>query len=369
MKKWLARRMGVAAGALVCVFSVAPGFAQSVADVARQERERQQQKPCVNRVYTNEDLSRPQILDAKDRACLEAAREAAPPAAAPAPFSANADIRPLYAEPLPLQPVLPPFHLDSLVFPYESALPDFPLADIAPYNREMKAARLAREAQLQKTIVVSVPPGRSRLHAAAPAPGVAPAIPQLRLQPAAFGAGLPPAPLAPSRSNDVPYAVPARIETVPPVRIVLPAASESLDSGSGILPVVRVERGDSLWKIAARRLGSGARWRAIVAFNPQISDPNLIHIGDVLRLPLETSNLKSEVDSAGRSEIATPKTQTGSAAGSASVRVVLGDTLWALARTQFGRGAAWPCIAQANQLPNPDLILPGQTLTLPQACN
>ena len=360
MKKWLARRMGVAAGALVCVFSVAaPGFAQSVADVARQERERQQQKPCVNRVYTNEDLSRPQILDAKDRACLEAAREAAPPAAAPAPFSANADIRPLYAEPLPLQPVLPPFHLDSLVFPYESALPDFPLADIAPYNREMKAARLAREAQLQKTIVVSVPPGRSRLHAAAPAPGVAPAIPQLRLQPAAFGAGLPPAPLAPSRSNDVPYAVPARIETVPPVRIVLPAASESLDSGSGILPVVRVERGDSLWKIAARRLGSGARWRAIVAFNPQISDPNLIHVGDVLRLPAgyspEISNLKSQTAVAGN-----PST--------AAVRVMLGDTLWALARTQFGRGAAWTCIAQANQLPDPDLILPGQTLTLPASC-
>ncbi|MGH9814214.1 MAG: hypothetical protein ACRD4T_13865, partial [Candidatus Acidiferrales bacterium] len=200
MKKWLARRMGVVAGALVCVSGVAaPVFAQSVADAARQERERQQQKPCVHRVYTNEDLSRPQILDAKDRACLEAAREA--PASAAAPFSANAAIRPLYAEPLPFLPIVPPFHLDSLIFPYESALPDFPLADIAPYDREMKAARLAREAQLQKTIVVSVPPGRSRLHAAAPAPGVAPSIPQFRLQPASFDTKLPPAPLVPSRSG------------------------------------------------------------------------------------------------------------------------------------------------------------------------
>lgn len=362
--------MGVAAGALVCVFSVAaPGFTQSVADVARQERERQPQKPCVNRVYTNEDLSRPQILDAKDRACLEAAREATPPAAAPAPFSANADIRPLYAEPLPLQPVLPPFHLDSLIFPYESALPDFPLADIAPYDREMKAARLAREAQLQQTIVVSVPPGlparagRSRLHAAAPAPGVAPAIPQFRLQPAAFGPGLPPAPFAP-----------VRVETVPPVRIVLPedgtpGASEISNLKSeNFFGSVRVERGDSLWKIAERFFGDGRAWRRLAAANPHVVNPNLIHVGDVLQLPSEISNLKSEIGSRGSAETSGRRSQFDSAASGPSVRVVLGDTLWALARTQFGRGTAWTCIAQANQLPNPDLILPGQTLALPTVC-
>ena len=351
MKKWLARRMGVAAGLLVCLFCVAvTSFAQSVADVARQERERQQPKPCVNRVYTNEDLSRPQILDANDRACLEAARTAQPADAAP--FSANADARPFQREALPLQPVIPPFHLDSLIFPYQSALPDFPLAELAPYDREMKAARLVREAQLQKAVVVSVQPGRSRLHAAAPAPGVAPAIPQFRLQPAPLDAGLPLAPLAP-----------VRVETVPPVRIILPR--EGTPAASGIsnleseLPFgsVRVEPGDSLWKIAERHLGDGRAWRRLAAANPHIADPNLIHIGDVLQLPFEISNLKSE--------IAAP---THAASGS-SVRVVLGDTLWALARTQFGRGAAWTCIAQANQLPNPDLILPGQTLTLPASCH
>ncbi|MGH9777598.1 MAG: LysM peptidoglycan-binding domain-containing protein [Candidatus Acidiferrales bacterium] len=356
--------MGVAAGALVCVFSVAaPGFAQSVADAARQERERQQQKPCANRVYTNEDLSRPQILDAKDRACLEAAREAAPPAAAP--FSANAAIRPLYAEPLPLQPVLPPFHLDSLVFPYESALPDFPLADIAPYNREMKAARLAREAQLQKTIVVSVPPGRSRLHAAAPAPGVAPSIPQFRLQPASFDTRLPPAPLVPSRSGDAR----ARVETVPPVHIVLPGdgtpVASDISNNEFEIPsaTIRVEPGDSLWKIAAQYLGDGREWRRIAQANPHIANPNLIHVGDVLQLPpsFEISNLKPE--SSSRANVS-----PSSLRATPAIRVVLGDTLWALARTQFGRGTAWTCIAQANQLPNPHLILPGQTLALPASC-
>jgi len=344
------------AGALFCVFSAAaPGFAQSVADVARQERERQQQKPCANRVYTNDDLSRPQILDAKDRACLEAARTAPPADAAPAPFSANAEARPLEPWTLPpFQPVVPPFHLDSLIFPYQSALPDFPLAELAPYDREMKAARLAREAQLQKAIVVSVQPGRSRLHAAAPAPGVAPAIPQFRLQPAPLDAGLPPAPFAP-----------VRVETVPPVRIILsgegtPAASEISNLKSEIpFGSVRVERGDSLWKISERHLGDGRAWRRLAAANPHLTNPNLIHPGDVLQLPAgyspEISNLKSQTAVAGN-----PST--------AAVRVVLGDTLWALARTQFGRGAAWTCIAQANQLPDPDLILPGQTLTLPASC-
>jgi len=354
------------AGALVCVFgAAAPGLAQSVADAARQQRERRPQQPCVNRVLTNDDLDRAEILSAKDRACLEAAREAAPAAAAP--FSANAAVRPLPSELPPFQPVVPTFHLDSLIFPYESALPDFPLAQIAPYDREMKAARLAREAQLQKTVVVSVPPGRSRLHAAALAPGIAPSIPDLRLQPAPLDAKLPPAPFVPA-PGVAPSSAPARFGKVSPVRVVLPDASRNSNLRSEIrASSVRVEPGDSLWKIAARHLGDGRAWRALVALNPQISDPNLIHPGDVLRLPLEAANLKAEMGSTGAAEGAASETRT-SGAGSASVRVVLGDTLWALARTQFGRGTAWTCIAQANQLPNPHLILPGQTLTLPASC-
>lgn len=348
--------MGVVAGALVCIFCVAaPSFAQSVADVARQERERQQQKPCVNRVYTNEDLSRPQILNAKDRACLEAAREAAAPASAAAPFSANASVRPLRTEALPFQPVVPPFHLDSMIFPYESALPDFPLADIAPYDREMKAARLAREAQLQKTVVVSAQPGRSRLHAAAPAPGIVPSIPEFRLLEPAH-TSLPPAPFAPG-PPDARRSRPATVDYAPAIRVVVPVAET--DSAPS---TVRVEPGDSLWKIAERHLGDGRAWRRLAAANPHIANPNLIHIGDVLQLPVEISNFGSQVTSAASSETSNRD------ANSPSIRVVLGDTLWHLARTQFGRGSAWTCIAQANRLPNPDLILPGQTLALPAVC-
>ena len=47
-----------------------------------------------------------------------------------------------------------------------------------------------------------------------------------------------------------------------------------------------VRRGDTLWDIAASRLGDGKRWPEIVALNPgKIDDPDLIHPGDVLTIP------------------------------------------------------------------------------------
>jgi nucleoid-associated protein YgaU len=194
------------------------------------------------------------------------------------------------------------------------------------------------------------------LHAAAPAPGIAPSIPQFRLEPVSLDAKLPPAPLAPSPVGDVLRAAPARVERTAPVRLVVPATVES--SSDSVAPSsVRVERGDSLWKIAARHLGDGRAWRRIAAANPQLADPNLIRVGDVLQLPGETS------DSSFESGL-----EDSAAADSPLVRVERGDTLWALARAQFGRGSAWTCIARANQLDNPDLILPGQTLTVPSSC-
>ncbi len=45
-----------------------------------------------------------------------------------------------------------------------------------------------------------------------------------------------------------------------------------------------VREGDSLWKIAARELGDGDRWKEIVALNPKV-DPNKLIVGAALRLP------------------------------------------------------------------------------------
>ena len=42
-----------------------------------------------------------------------------------------------------------------------------------------------------------------------------------------------------------------------------------------------------------------------------------------------------------------------------------GDTLWAIAERFYGDGNKYQVIADANAIPNPDLIQPGQVLTIP----
>lgn len=45
--------------------------------------------------------------------------------------------------------------------------------------------------------------------------------------------------------------------------------------------------------------------------------------------------------------------------------VVAGDTLWAIAERFYGDGNKYPQIAEASGIANPDLIHPGQELTIP----
>lgn len=47
-----------------------------------------------------------------------------------------------------------------------------------------------------------------------------------------------------------------------------------------------VVRGDTLWHIAKRYLGNGARWKEIYSLNKdKIKNPNLIYLGQVFRIP------------------------------------------------------------------------------------
>jgi LysM repeat protein len=109
---------------------------------------------------------------------------------------------------------------------------------------------------------------------------------------------------------------------------------------------ISVARGDSLWKLAEQHLGSGLRWRELAALNPEVSNPDLIYVGQVIRLRRE------EVFAVARER-----------------RVERGDTLWKLAEAAYGSGLAWTCIAAANpQVENADLIFPNQVLALPESC-
>ncbi|TCP41272.1 peptidoglycan-binding protein LysM [Rhodovulum marinum] len=63
--------------------------------------------------------------------------------------------------------------------------------------------------------------------------------------------------------------------------------AEVEDAAGGADPVFHtVVKGDSLWKIAEKTLGNGARYTEIFEANkPMLSDPDKIYPGQVLRIP------------------------------------------------------------------------------------
>ncbi|KRC39891.1 hypothetical protein ASE24_23295 [Nocardioides sp. Root224] len=122
-----------------------------------------------------------------------------------------------------------------------------------------------------------------------------------------------------------------------------------------------VKRGDSLWRIAEERLGDGARYVELVELNNSTLDgrPDFLLPGTVLRVPATNPG---------------PHTATA-AAGDETYVVQTGDTLSEIAETELGAADAYPEIFTASQdttqpdgrrLTDPDLILPGWSLTIPR---
>jgi nucleoid-associated protein YgaU len=259
------------------------GYAQSLGEIVRGQRAAKQR--VSPRIYTNEDLARPQILDPSEREHLQHPASTVP---APAPEKIE---RP-----------------QSPVFVTAPATPQF----VQPLSVPMSLGDVARFYRLQK---------------------------QLRPQPApqevlATGGGTPQISSLPTLS------VPPFEEAAPES----PLERESLPSDRQ----VRVLAGDSLWKIARRYLGDGMQWNRIAAANPELADPSRLRIGQTLRLPGETSAMLAATQ----------------------IRVQPGDSLWKLAKAQWGAGQAWGCILESNpQIQGPDRIYPGQTLTLPDVCS
>jgi nucleoid-associated protein YgaU len=72
---------------------------------------------------------------------------------------------------------------------------------------------------------------------------------------------------------------------VPGTQINLPASASALVSST----LIKVQKGDSLWKIAQSRLGHGSAWTCIAQANPSIRDANRIYEGQELLLPASCS--------------------------------------------------------------------------------
>lgn len=129
-------------------------------------------------------------------------------------------------------------------------------------------------------------------------------------------------------------------------------------------PTHVVQRGDSLWSIAAETLGAGRRYPEIVALNRDVlgTRPDFLLPGTTLRLPPAVTTTEP-----------TPEAAAGAAPGSRYV-VHEGDTLWGIAERRLGDPHRYPEIVQASRhirqsggahLTDPDVIDIGWTLAIP----
>ncbi|MFE6645080.1 LysM peptidoglycan-binding domain-containing protein [Nocardioides sp. NPDC057772] len=146
---------------------------------------------------------------------------------------------------------------------------------------------------------------------------------------------------------------PSNTPRVEPNRQPEPAATASSETVA-----YTVKRGDSLWRIAEKHLGSGTRFKEIVALNTYVlaNNPDYLEAGLILRLPAPPD--------------------PASAIGDDNTYVVEpGDTLSEIAEDKFGDAARYPQIFNAStntiqpdgtRLTDPDLIRPGWTLQIPE---
>jgi len=125
-----------------------------------------------------------------------------------------------------------------------------------------------------------------------------------------------------------------------------------------------VRSGDNFWILADEYLGSGEYVDLIRRANPMV-DPNRLRVGQTLYIPSRVPRQADAADASGRS---TPAGATANLPAEAdTVRVRENDSLWRIAAREYGDGAQWRRIYEANRsrMDNPDDLDVGQVLILP----
>jgi nucleoid-associated protein YgaU len=120
-----------------------------------------------------------------------------------------------------------------------------------------------------------------------------------------------------------------------------------------------VKKGETLWSIAEDAYGSGYNWVDISNTN-KITNPGIINEGQELTIPDVEPKVTTVAD-----KLASDSSFSNKISG-ATYTVVRGDSLWKIAVRAYGDGYKWVEIAKANKLVNPNLIHPGNILTLPR---
>jgi nucleoid-associated protein YgaU/DNA-binding SARP family transcriptional activator len=161
-----------------------------------------------------------------------------------------------------------------------------------------------------------------------------------------------------------------------------PAAPVEAPAAQPVLTIT-VQRHDTYWAIAERCLGDGFRWREIRDLNVGrvMTDGYVVTPSSDLIRPGWVLNLPSDARTGTPDPLVPACEAPVRPAGGGEVTVKAGDNLWVLAEQQLavvrGREPSdaetrpyWREVIEANRdrlvsSSNPDLILPGQRLTMP----
>lgn len=106
-----------------------------------------------------------------------------------------------------------------------------------------------------------------------------------------------------------------------------------------------VKKGDTLWRIAQKTMGSGNQYKAIMTLNGIVSDK--LKVGQVLKIREKTSGTEA------------PPSTT-------EYTVKKGDSLWKIAKAQLGNGSRYKEIMQASGIVSDKLKI-GQKIKIPKA--
>ncbi|QIY76531.2 LysM peptidoglycan-binding domain-containing protein [Streptomyces sp. RLB1-33] len=163
------------------------------------------------------------------------------------------------------------------------------------------------------------------------------------------------------------------------------SASPSAEGTNG--PTHTVSSSTELpWDLAEKYLGSGQRWQDIAALNPDIpglaAGDQYLPKGAVITLPADarpaTPAASPDSTQAGdaRTQLNRSAPDTDGERG-ATVTVQPGDYLSEIAQKELGDGAEWPKLFEASrgkpqphglpEITDPDVIYPGQQVTVPGA--
>ena len=143
-----------------------------------------------------------------------------------------------------------------------------------------------------------------------------------------------------------------------------------------------VKEGDTLFLIAEKYYQDGYKYDEIVKAN-NLSDPNSIEKDQILEIPKLAEEVAEEMIQASPApEVAevSPEPQAMEELGTGGADTTIwgprieGDTytvaeddwLSKIAGRAYGDIYAYPKLAEANNIPNPDLIEPGQVLKIPR---